>query len=461
MRTTDRNIIIGPILIVWLIFTLSCSSTKDIYRNPYQSAAKSSPSSVTNRPDQQTLSQKQAPDWIYAVSKDFTVGYGQGRTIMEAKNAALNDIKAFIIKSLGEIGSIIEVNFVQNNIDGRNIAESHEAYLLKNHFENKYKPVINISVDRFADYYFEESACSAKYFIKYDIDAGELNRIKNDFNLSIEKNASLASRMHHVVDSLTKFSFDHNLESEVERYNTISDFILTGNFDKRDSIALIRVLQNIRIFLNTIEIRILEHNPGSYIRFGLFNGQIPIESKLVPEIKLTGVKIDTLFQRANSWELRYNIIGNNNDPCSVEIYFDLPSAKLSSRIAVEKPVIKPILEITDKIQMSDFEKDAWNGILKSLTIRMNINYNLNLPCSITSMELLIHTVGSSYPGIQVDNLNFILAPGVNGFAKTVKSDLPSRFFLNREMICDLIFYYRSGNILEKFQIKNLPVTIYK
>ena len=247
----------------------------------------------------------------------------------------------------------------------------------------------------------------------------------------------------------------------MERYNTISDFILVGNIDKRDSIVLIRGLQYIRTFLNTIEIRLMEHNPGSYIRFGLFNGQMPVASKLIPELKLTGVKIDTLFQRANSWELRYNIIGNNNDPCSVEIYFDLPSSRLSARIAVPKPVSKPILEIADKIQMSDFEKDAWNGILKSLTIRMNINYNLNLPCSITSMELLIHTISSSYPGIQVDNLNFILAPGVNGFAMTVRSDLPSRLFLTREMVCDLIFYYRSGNTLEKFQIKNLPVTIYK
>ena len=459
MEFINRNKIFGPILIVWLIFTLSCSTGKDIYRNPYQSGNKNSPIASYESLDQQQPGQKQAPEWIYAVSRDFVVGYGQGRNIMEAKSAALNDIKAFIIKSLGETGSIIEVNFVQNNVEGRNIIDSQEAYLLKNHFENKYTPVINISVDRFDDYYFEEIGNSAKYYIKYNIDATELARIKNDFNLSLQKNVFLKARTHQVVDSLVRFPENPVLESEIERYDAISDFLVTANPDGRDSLLLLRGLQDIRVFLNTIEIKVVDHDPGKLIRFGLFNGQVKVWSKLEPGIKSAGIKIDTLIKKDGIWELRYNTQENLNSPGSLEITFDLPASILTSKITVPKPVLKPVFEIVDKIQMSDFQKDAWNGVLKSITIRMNINYNDKNDCKITSMEILLHSGNSIYPGITADNLNFILTPGVNSFAKTLKNDLPVRFFLSREMECDLMIYFKTGNSLDKFQIKNIPVII--
>ena len=159
-------------LVVVSLLVSSCASNKDIYRNPYQPTSKGTP--ITNTEYETNVPPSQQPDWIYAVSKDFFVGYGSGKDIMEAKNAALNDIKAFIVKSLGETGNVVEVNFIQNSVTGRNAADSQEAYLMKHQFENKYKPVINISVDRFDDYYYEKTVGSAKYYIKYNINADEL-----------------------------------------------------------------------------------------------------------------------------------------------------------------------------------------------------------------------------------------------------------------------------------------------
>lgn len=446
-------------LVVALLFISSCASNKDIYRNPYQTEIKPAAISSSVYDIQPGLNQQ--PDWIYAVSKDFIVGYGFGKDIMEAKNAALNDIKAFIVKSLGETGNVVEVNFVQNSVTGRNKVESQESYLMKNQFESKFKPVINVSVDRFEDYYYEKAAYSSKYFIKYKIDAAELNRIKNDYHSSIQKNNLLKSKIHHVVDSLINFPGNPDLESVVERYNAISDFLITANLDGRDSLLIIRGLQNIRTFLNTMEIRILEHDPGKYIRFGLFNGQIPVRSRLEPGIRSFGIEIDTLIQNNDAWELRYKAKENLNSSGTVEIYYDLPSSGLTSKVIVPKPSTKPIFEIADKIQMSDFQKNAWNGNLKSLDIRMNINYNYDKECTITAIEILLHTVGDIYPGITADNINFSVTPGTNFLAKTITSDLPGRFFITRDMECDLLFYYRSGNSLEKHQLKNVPVTIKK
>jgi hypothetical protein len=446
-------------LVIIMLLISSCASNKDIYRNPYQPAIKQVATSSSIYDTQLNLSQQ--PDWIYAVSKDFIVGYGSGKDIVEAKNAALNDIKAFIVKSLGETGDVVEVNFVTNSATGRNNSESQEAYLMKNQFESKFKPVINVSIDRFEDYYYEETGNSAKYFIKYNIDATELARIKNDYNSSLKLCELQAARTHYIVDSLIKFPSNPVLESVTDRYNTISCFLTTANLDKRDSLLLLRGLQNIRVFLNTIEIRVLEDIPGKSIRFGLFNGQMPVISKLEPGINSSGIHIDTLEQNDEEWKLRYEVLENLNSPLFLEIYYDLPSTRLTSRVTVPKPIAKSLFEIIDKIQISDFQKDAWNGILTGLTIRMNINYNDRTDCTLTSMEILLHTGNNPYPSISVNNLKFILTPGVNGFAKTVKSDLPLRFFLTREMECDLILYYKSENKLEKFQMNNIPVTIIK
>jgi len=447
--------------IYWLsilqLLVFSCASNKDIYKNPYQSELKTSSMGNSEYDTQYQLSQH--PEWIYAVSKDFVVGYGYGRDIIEAKNAALNDIKAFIVKSLGETGNVVEVNFVQNSVSGRNAVESRETYLMKNQFENKYKPVINISVDRFDDYYYEKTGNSAMYFIKYNIDAAELNRIKNDYQKSQQKNISLAARTRHIVDSLTTFQVNYSIESLIERYNTISNYLLTTNLNAKDSLLLIGGLQNIRSFLNTVEIRIIEHTPGSQVRFGLFNGQTAIRSKYKPGINDSAILIDTLIQRNEIWELQYKTKSNLSLPKVLEIFYDLPYTRLTAKLVIPTIVIKPIFEIVGQILLSEFQKDAWNGKLKSLNIRMNFNSNTEKPYIIDNLEILLYVSGDVYPTILADNLNFKITPGVNCLAKTVKSDLPVRFFQAREMECDLTLYCRSGNSFETYHLKNIPISI--
>jgi hypothetical protein len=461
MKETLNNKIVISILILFYLTGLSCSSSKDSFRNPYLSQPVRSPAISSGHAIQTASSQQQAPEWIYAVSKDFIVGYGSGKDFTEAKNAALNDIKAFIVKSLGETGNVVEVNFVSNTATGRNNSESIETYLMKNQFESKFTPVVNVSIDRFENYYYEKSASSSKYYIKYRIDSDELRRIKDEYNASVQRRNLIAERIHHNVDSLITLNTNSDLESIIERYNSISDFFYNTELDERDSLKLLRGLQNIRYFLNTVQIRILEHDQGNYIRFGLFNSQIPVRTSVKPSIVSSGIIEDSLFQQDGIWELKYRTIENLQSPGGVEISYSLPQGILTTKVNIPKAVLNPAFEIIDKIHLLDLQRDAWNGIVKNLTIRMNINYNKNFPCTINSIELILHNGNTTQSVITADNLKFILAPGVNSFAKTIKSDLPMRLFLTREMNCDLILYYRSVNNLEKFQINNIPLTINK
>lgn len=445
-----RLVIIMPII-------SSCSSSKDIYKNPYQS--ETNPSAISGSVYDNQPGLNQQPEWIYAVSKDFIVGYGSGKDIPEAKNAALNDIKSFIIKSLGETGNVVEINFVSNTATGRNNAESQETYLMKNQFETKYKPVINISTDRFEDYYYEKNAYSSKYFIKYRLDASELERIRNEYNASVHRSNLAAQKIHRTIDSLITFTNDLQLESILERYNAISDYYYGNKLDQRDSLKLLRGLQNIQAFFNTVQIRILEHDQGNFIRFGLFNGQILVSTRTKPSIVSTVIIEESLTKQDEIWELRYKTIDGLQSDGNIEISYSLPIGALTSKVTIPKGVLNPAFEIIDKIQLYDIQKNSWNGTVSSLTMRMNINYHNNYPSTINSFELILHNSNSSPTTIHADNLKFNLAPGLNPFAKTIYVDLPMRLFLTRELFCDLIFYYTSDNKLEKFQINDIPLTI--
>ncbi len=450
--------IILRLLIIMPIIS-SCSSSKDIYKNPYQS--ETNPSAISGFVYENQPGLTEQPDWIYAVSKDFIVGYGSGKDIAEAKNAALNDIKSFIVKSLGETGNVVEINFVSNTATGRNNAESQETYLMKNQFESKFKPVINISTDRFEDYYYEKNAYSSKYFIKYRLDERELERIRNEFNASVHRGNLAAQKIHRTVDSLITFTNDLQVESIIERYNAITDYYYGNKLDQRDSLKLIRGLQNIQVFLNTVQIRILEHDQGNFIRFGLFNGQIQVRTRIKPSIVSTVIIEESLSKQDDIWELRYETIDDLQSEGNIEISYSLPNGELTTKVSIPKEVLTPAFEIIDKIQLYDFQKDSWNGMVKNLTMRMNINYHNNYPSTINAFELILHDSNSSQPKIYSDNLRFILAPGLNPFAKTIKVDLPSRLFFTRESLCDLILYYTSDNKLEKFQINDIPLTINK
>lgn len=454
----EHSINIGfPITLFFIV--LSCSSGRDIYRNPYQAPDKASFNTNENSSIQLQISPNQYPEWIYAISRDFIVGYGQGKDLMEARDAALNDIKVFIIKSLGETGSIIEVNFVQNIIDGRNLAESQEGYLMKHHFENKFHPVINISVDRLDDYYYEKTGSYSKYYIKYKIDEEELGRIKDDFHKSLRKKEALASKIKHTVDSLTTIKDTLSLESLIERYNVIAEALVMTGLTSRDSLCLIRGLQSIKRFLNAVDINVMKHNVGNFIRFSLYSGLTPVRSIVKPIVKSDAIIIDTIINQEDVWELKYKVKPELEDPGVLEIAFELPYKRVSSTLDIPPSIIEPELEIIDKVLMSDIQRNSWTGKLKNLKIRININSLTDNIYLINTMDILLNVNENLNPMIIVDNLNFEISKGVNHFVKTIQCELPYWFFMNKEMECDLRLYYNSGSSIETYQLNNILLTI--
>ena len=450
---------LGALLLI-LIFS-GCSPSKDIYNNPYPPKPASVSTLTVPSTDQQLVKKDPECEWCFAVSKEFIVGYGEGKDIMEAKEAALNSIKAFIIKSLGEKGNVVEVNFVQNLVTGRGAADGQQAYLLKYQFENEFHPVINISMARLDDYYYEASSNLAKYFIKYVISEEELNRIKADFQKSLAQKELFVHRMKRTVDSILALTESHSVEDLIKTYDLIVESLKQNRLSPSDSSRMMTGLRGIASTLNALEIRVTRHDPGQTVQFGLFSGSSLMQVNDRPMVRSEAVRMDTLTKKNDLWTLSYTVNPDLSRSGSVEVYYDLPFRRISTRVEITPLITTPEFEVVGELLLSDFETSIWTNNVKRFKMRVHLNSLGKDKVKISGMDILLHLPDYAGPVIIPKTLSADVSKGLNQLTAIVECDLPERFFLRNESDCDLRIIYDSDNTRKMALLKGVELNINK
>jgi len=459
MKTINKNRKYQGALFLILILS-GCSPSKDIYNNPYPPQNARSDAHIVPASDP-VIQKSSECEWCYAVSKEFIVGYGEGKNIMEAKEAALNSIKVFIIKSLGEKGDVAEVNFVQNIQTGRGSGDGQQAYMLKYQFENEYRPVINISVSRLDDYHYQSSANSATYFIKYNISEDELNRIKADFQKTLVLKESLSMRLKRASDSLLALSESHSIESLIEAYNAIGEALYKTDLASSDSLRLLSGLKKIANTLNGLEIRILRHEPGQTIQFGLFSGGSLMKSNDRPIVKSDAIGMDTLVVRDDLWTLTYTTNPALTRNGTAEIYFDLPFRRILTKVEITPLITATEFEVVGELLLSDFETSIWTNNVKRFKMRIHLNSLGTERVKISGLDIMLYLPDFTDPVIIPKSLSADVSTGLNPIAATVDCDLPERFFQRNESVCDLRFIYESDDTRKMVLLKGVELNINK
>ena len=460
MKTTNKiRKHLGALLLILIL--AGCSPSKDIYNNPYPPKPASVSTLTVPSTDQQLVKKDPECEWCFAVSKEFIVGYGEGKDIMEAKEAALNSIKAFIIKSLGEKGNVVEVNFVQNLVTGRGAADGQQAYLLKYQFENEFHPVINISMARLDDYYYEASSNLAKYFIKYVISEEELNRIKADFQKSLAQKELFVHRMKRTVDSILALTESHSVEDLIKTYDLIVETLKQNRLSPSDSSRMMAGLRGIASTLNALEIRVTRHDPGQTVQFGLFSGSSLMQHNDRPMVRSEVIRMDTLIKMDDLWTLSYTIKTNLSRPGSVELYYDLPFRRITTRVEITPIVESPDFEVAGELLLSDFETSIWTNNVKRFTMRVHLNSLGKDPVKISGVDILLHIPDYADPVIIPKTLSADISNGLNQLTATVDCDLPERFFLRNQSDCDLRIIYDSDKSRKMALLKAVELNINK
>ena len=337
--------------------------------------------------------------------------------------------------------------------------QSNAEFYQKQQFETKFKPVINISVERFEDYYWEKKGNSASYFIKYAITESELKRIKDEFHQKLAQTELLSEKIRHRIDSLSSFQNDFSVESLVSRQNALSRLMMTDHLSERDSVYLINGLNNINNLLMSAEIRVLENTKPGLVRFGLYCGGILIKTATRPVIISDAIQADKLNCLNNIWELKFEAGSDVLENKGIEIVFDLPYKRLSINIPVKQAPTKSDFEIINPVRLSDFQKDNWNGKLKGMNIKIYLKMNSDKACMANSLEISLNANGNLLPKIVIEDLSGEFIPGINILEKSVKCDLPVRYFVSKELTGDISLYYTKDSSLEVIHLRNVPFTI--
>ena len=313
--------------------------------------------------------------------------------------------------------------------------------------------------------------------MKYNIDEAKLQRIKDEFQKSLQKEKERKIRQEKEiqkslqkekarnikikssVDSLTSFQGLLSIESLIDRYHGITDFIYEHNLDDSDSLILIRGLRNLKGFLISAEIEVLEHKKGEMLRFGLFSGNTLLLTENQPIVQSTGVKSKDLTVEDGIWEFRYAIDEGLSAMEEIKIVFELPFDRIETSVSIRPDVPQPEFGIVDKVLFSSVEMNHWNGRLKALKVGLNIHSNSSAAHQLTSLDLVLHVEGASNPVIHINPVNQKIPPGISRVVRKIDCQHPSRFFMRNEMTCDLKLSMSKNGSMHTYDLYDVPITI--
>ncbi len=438
-------IIIAPLLI-------SCTTSKDIWNPNHQQKVMDSRSQI---PQTSGKSKETEPDWLYAFNPGFIVGYAQGKTINEAKQAASRDIKTQIAKFLGEEVSIFENISTNNIITGRNSVVSQEVFQFDQYFKSKFeKPVINFDPQNVLDFYWTKSGATAKYFIKYKISPEEIEAIKIESGKRVRN-------LQNFIDSLLNIDILNTIDDLQLRYAELKYLHRSSSHIKfLDSLRINNAILSIERDLNNLEIKILTEEQG-LIRFILQSYGKKLWYSIKPEvIPSTGINIDNISTQNGIWIINYS--NPQNIKGDLYIFYDNSDFAIYSTIDINKTE-SPNVEgnksskdiYVEKASINCIDASIWDGDIQEIEIYVFINSNAFAEISSIELELISNDRGSKT--FEFNNIMKI-EKGTNRLTWGESCDLP-RMFLRSVHRCNMQFSYSQSEDVQNKKFESIPVTI--
>ena len=139
--------------------------------------------------------------------------------------------------------------------------------------------------------------------------------------------------------------------------------------------------------------------------------------------------------------------------------YELPYDRISTRLEIQPLREEQKFKVINPILLYDFHKDSWTGNLKDLTLRIIINSDSRESYKLKALDLELHVNEDITPMIMIEHLDVQLNKGMNILTRTIKCDLPSRFFMSRDIDCDLKLYYDAMGMTKVEDINNVHLAI--
>jgi hypothetical protein len=180
-----------------------------------------------------------------------------------------------------------------------------------------------------------------------------------------------------------------------------------------------------------------------------------------PMVRSEAIRVDTLIKKDDLWSLSYTVKTNLSKPGSVELYYDLPFRRITTRVEITPIIVTPDFEVVGELLLSDFETSIWTNNVKRFKMRIHLSSMGKDRVKISGVDILLHIPDYADPVIIPKTLSADISNGLNQLTATVECDLPERFFMRNESDCDLRIIYDLDNTRKMALLKGVELNINK
>jgi len=207
-------------------------------------------------------SKRKRPDWVHSTQENFIIATGRGKTIDEAKDNVVTEIRNEIVNSVAiYVKSESEISI--ENINKNNVINTIEKFKNKSSVQTADIPSLKgISLTKVNDFYWEKmrnkktKEITVAYHVKYPYSKAELQKLISEFN---KKDQEMTSKLNKIVDNIEKIGSIDEIYTNIKELQHLSDYFIDMQRKQKTKMGISRLKE----MLKSIELVPIENTLGT------------------------------------------------------------------------------------------------------------------------------------------------------------------------------------------------------
>ena len=381
-------------------------------------------------------SKKKKPEWVNATIKDYIIVTGRGKTIDEAKDQVLPEIRNEIMNSVAiYVRSSSEITIENENKN--NVINTIEKFKNKSTLQTADIPALKgLSLNKAEDYYWEKiqdkktKEITVAYHVKYPFSEAEMQELIREFN---KRDQEMTDKLNSIVDNIDKIKSIDEIYTNIKELQNLADYFIDQRKEKAE-MGIIRL----KDMLNSIELVPIENTLGKLV-YAFKIGEKYYASSKKPKYKNSEC-VNIISKTTKGYEqiIKYDYEDCMEDePNQITVKYKFGNTRVEKTFYFDITADKVQAFVRGDIILKALDKDEDN--VNSFKLDMTIGSKYDAPFIVDKVVLK----WSNLPPVTINNVNVEFAgKGTHNLVITVNEpiDLKKTSSKNKSSMDGTIFF---------------------
>ena len=381
-------------------------------------------------------SKKKKPDWVNATLKDYIIVTGRGKTIDEAKNQVLPEIRKEIMNSIAiYVRSSSEITIENENRN--NVISTIEKFKNTSTLQTADIPALKgLSLNKAEDYYWEKiqdkktKEITVAYHVKYPFSEAEMQKIIRQFE---KQDQEMTDKLNSIVDHIDEIKSIDEIYTDIKELQNLADYFMDQRKEKAE-MGIIRLKE----MLKSIELVPIENTLGRLV-YAFKIGEKYYASSKKPKYKNSEcVTITSKTTKGYEQIIEYEYEDCMEDePNQITVKYKFGNTRIEKTFYFDVTSNKVQAFVRGDIILKALDKDA--DYVNTFKLDMTIGSKYDAPFIVDKIVLK----WSNLPPVTIENVNQEFSgKGTHNLILTVneKIDLKKTGSKNKSSIDGTIFF---------------------